>query len=953
MMQGRAGKREAQKCSATRTLMTCGLKSVKRGADNLRAGKGKTPASEKKRAGPFASREKPWTAPRPRASPPERTRSGSPELGSSPESDTSEEELSPYEKQRMHNIETNARIMEGLGITQLADAANRAAAPAKGKSVKKRRHDDGTDGDDDDWSGSDEDEQDVEEEFVSERRSKRSRKQKGAWKRLREPSREEAPKTRGASGALPSPKTGLGPGKTVATKGKLVNLGEEAVGRRVRVSVMTEDTGKNEWHWGELIAWRLRKGTCQHNIRWDSYGEPDEWLTLSEEDYYMYELGEAEDDVAGVHHAGGGVEERPGKFGKLRYGDCVAVESINANEESETEYARLIKYEGQQDGENMWRVHWFYKACNVDEAVRKRASTAIKEDKDLFYSLHEDLLSDETFCGVVKVVAVGSAYRTLLPGEFVCKFVYDVKGDQLHRITDKRLVGKLQKELQAMINPHVHTLSADIEAAVAETGAGSSKGPAMSDSDSAGQSSDEEDAQEERSGLQEEMEAEQTEERHGGKSAAVEWDGGGEDKGGLDNPTGSRGGYLAALEFDKSSKHSSLAWNKMKLAPEERVAECMQKLPRLCTHGQLALLERHKGKFSFWHTVLHAGFNLCFYGFGSKRAVLRDFAMTQLTDGAVVEINGFMPGLKLKAALNTISTSILHEKTTFRSLRAQAAFIAKMVYRARVLAGVEVEDVESEDAFVHGLEGEDDRSDGEGAGGAGDEEDFVDEEGEASAGVANSASIVMDLDHEHDAEQMQVGLEGGNCLRPGVVAGKKPLGGGRWGAGQRELRSLSGDSIYSEREREAQRDRESLVQREARRTNSRAMRAAGDSNPPEAEVRATRGMIAGTSCVGGRAPRELYILIHNAEAAALRQADAQRALALLAAAPGIHLVASVDHVNSALVWQPGLRASFNWIWTDLTTFARYTDESPYVSGSGVFAAEDQMKSALVVLRVSC
>ena len=77
-----------------------------------------------------------------------------------------------------------------------------------------------------------------------------------------------------------------------------------------------------------------------------------------------------------------------------------------------------------------------------------------------------------------------------------------------------------------MINPHVHTLSADIEAAVAETGAGSSKGPAMSDSDSAGQSSDEEDAQEERSGLQEEMEAEQTEERHGGKSAAVEWDGG-------------------------------------------------------------------------------------------------------------------------------------------------------------------------------------------------------------------------------------------------------------------------------------------------------------------------------------------------------------------------------------------------------------------------------------------
>lgn len=48
---------------------------------------------------------------------------------------------------------------------------------------------------------------------------------------------------------------------------------------------------------------------------------------------------------------------------------------------------------------------------------------------------------------------------------------------------------------------------------------------------------------------------------------------------------------------------------------------------------------------------LQAGFNLCFYGFGSKRAVLRDLAMRQLTDGPVVEINGFMPGPKLKKAL--------------------------------------------------------------------------------------------------------------------------------------------------------------------------------------------------------------------------------------------------------------------------------------------------------------
>jgi len=62
------------------------------------------------------------------------------------------------------------------------------------------------------------------------------------------------------------------------------------------------------------------------------------------------------------------------------------------------------------------------------------------------------------------------------------------------------------------------------------------------------------------------------------------------------------------------------------------------------------------------------------------------------------------------------------------------------------------------------------------------------------------------------------------------------------------------------------------------------------------------------------------------------------------------LVASSDHVNTAGLWDPALRARFNWAWADVTTFARYADESPYASTAGVFASEDQTKSALVVLR---
>lgn len=171
-------------------------------------------------------------------------------------------------------------------------------------------------------------------------------------------------------------------------------------------------------------------------------------------------------------------------------------------------------------------------------------------------------------------------------------------------------------------------------------------------------------------------------------------------------------------------------------------------------------------------------------------------------------------------------------------------------------------------------------------------------------------------------------------------------------AGKRELKNLAMESIYSEREREAEKERAGWVGgvTAARSRGSGLSGGEGSldaaAGGASAGIRATRGMIAGST----RAPHELYIVIHNADTMGLRQGDAQRALAILAAAPGVHLIASIDHVNGALTWDPTLRAKFNWVWADLTTFARYTDESPYVAGAGIFAGEDQMKSALVVLR---
>ena len=247
-----------------------------------------------------------------------------------------------------------------------------------------------------------------------------------------------------------------------------------------------------------------------------------------------------------------------------------------------------------------------------------------------------------------------------------------------------------------MINPATHAVSLETTAVEVGRGAGGTaaggKGPAMSDSDSADQMSDEEEeyVEETRESAGQSGEAgevggredrEQTSCKRAlnfgvsGVEVEMGWEG---DEGGIPVVSASAGGYLSALEFEKASKPSTLSWSSMKLAPEAEVAGCMQKLPRICVSGALALSEAHKGHYARWHTELHAGFNLCYYGFGSKRALLRDFAQTKLKDGAVVEINGFMPGVKLKRVLATISEELLHEKRTFRSLRAHAVFVAQI-----------------------------------------------------------------------------------------------------------------------------------------------------------------------------------------------------------------------------------------------------------------------------------
>lgn len=75
------------------------------------------------------------------------------------------------------------------------------------------------------------------------------------------------------------------------------------------------------------------------------------------------------------------------------------------------------------------------------------------------------------------------------------------------------------------------------------------------------------------------------------------------------------------------------------------------------------LKQLHKRGFDQWLFELEEGFNLCLYGYGSKRTLLMDFA-THLYHQAekapkIIVVNGYTPGLTIRDVLNTVASQVL------------------------------------------------------------------------------------------------------------------------------------------------------------------------------------------------------------------------------------------------------------------------------------------------------
>ena len=94
----------------------------------------------------------------------------------------------------------------------------------------------------------------------------------------------------------------------------------------------------------------------------------------------------------------------------------------------------------------------------------------------------------------------------------------------------------------------------------------------------------------------------------------------------------------------------------------------------------------------------------------------------------------------------------------------------------------------------------------------------------------------------------------------------------------------------------------------------------------------------------------VYIIIHSLDAPSLRSTAEQDALSQLSACQNVHIAATVDHVNSAALFDARQRDVFRWVWHEVSTHESYWLETMAAPPVLADAAQHETKqSASVVL----
>lgn len=91
---------------------------------------------------------------------------------------------------------------------------------------------------------------------------------------------------------------------------------------------------------------------------------------------------------------------------------------------------------------------------------------------------------------------------------------------------------------------------------------------------------------------------------------------------------------------------------------------------------------------------------------------------------------------------------------------------------------------------------------------------------------------------------------------------------------------------------------------------------------------------------------ELYLIIHNLDGAALASDKSISTLSQLARSNHVHIIATVDHVNSGLLFDTNKSSLFKWLWFETHTYESYRIETSYENSMQMQQSENLAISSL-------
>ncbi|MCO5576973.1 hypothetical protein L7F22_030794 [Adiantum nelumboides] len=130
-----------------------------------------------------------------------------------------------------------------------------------------------------------------------------------------------------------------------------------------------------------------------------------------------------------------------------------------------------------------------------------------------------------------------------------------------------------------------------------------------------------------------------------------------------DNETSFSQSYFRAREASSEGlKSSSKKLSDLDIVEENELRSALLRVPIKHEKEQATLFDSYKALYSKWHFQLSCGFGLLMYGFGSKKALLENFASSALVDGAAVVVNGYLPTINLKTVVFTIADAMWEQR---------------------------------------------------------------------------------------------------------------------------------------------------------------------------------------------------------------------------------------------------------------------------------------------------